>query len=133
MITLANYKYSEVTRQLIEISDFALAPDTNEPVSEAPVSKTELLNLYQWDPETLGFVPRVHRVLTKKEFLKRLTPNEYVAIKTAASQSAMVDYFWQLFMLAEEVNLDDSDTAVGLGLLAQAGLLEAHRPQEILA
>lgn len=130
---MANYKYSEVTRQLIEISDFPLAPDTNEPVSEAPVSKPELLSLYQWDSETLGFIPKVQRVLSKKDFLKRLTPYEYVAIKTAASQNALVDYFWQLFMLAEEVNLDDPDTMQGLGLLAQAGLLEVHRPQEILA
>jgi hypothetical protein len=130
---MAYYKYSVATRELVEVSDFSLSPEDDTPVSEIDISKHDLLELYQWDKESLGFVNKVQRVISKKNFLKRLTPNEYVAIKTAASQNGYVDYFWQLFLLVEEVNLDDPDTVVGLGLLVQAGLLNSNRIQEILA
>lgn len=130
---MAYYKYSESTRQLIEISDFPLSPDTGEPVSEVPITKSDLLNLYSWDPSELCFAQKQQRVLTKKEFLKRLTPYEYAAIETATAANPIVKYYWQLFMLAEEINLDDPDTSQGLQLLVMGGLLESNRPTEILA
>ena len=130
---MAFYKYSEVTRQLIEVSDFPLSPDTGEPVSEVQVSKADLLALYQWDSTEVCFVQKTQRVLTKKEFLKRLTPYEYAAIETATTQNPIVKYYWQLFMLAEEINLDDPDTVQGLQLLVMGGLLDSNRPTEILA
>lgn len=130
---MAYYKYSEVTRDLIEISDFLLTPEDNSPVSSVEITKQDLLNLYQWNAETVSFEPKIQRVITKKDFLKRINPLEYVAIKSATVQNPIVDYYWQLFMLAEEINLDDPDTQTGLGLLSQIGLIESHRVQEIIA
>lgn len=130
---MAYYKYSEVTRDLIEISDFLLTPEDNSPVSSVEITKQELLNLYQWNTETVSFEPKIQRIVTKKDFLKRINPLEYVAIKSATVQNPIVDYYWQLFMLAEEINLDDPDTQTGLGLLSQIGLIAPHRVQEIIA
>lgn len=130
---MAYYKYSEVTRDLIEISDFLLTPEDSSPVSSVEITKQDLLNLYQWNAETVSFEPKIQRVITKKDFLKRINPLEYVAIKSATVQNPIVDYYWQLFMLAEEINLDDPDTQTGLGLLSQIGLIESHRVQEIIA
>lgn len=130
---MAYYQFSEATRELVQLSDFTLSPDTGLPVGEVPITKNDILEHYQWDSETLGFVPKVQRTLTKKEFLKRLTPEEYSAIKTAAATNGTVDYYWQLFMLAEEVNLDDPDTVGGLTLLVYAGLIANDRVPQILA
>lgn len=70
--------------------------------------------------------------LTKRAFIKRLTVDEYTAIKTAAEATPTLDYYWQLFMLAEFIDLDDPDTVAGVTLLEQAGLIAAGRAAEIL-
>lgn len=129
---MAFYKYNEITRELVEVSDLPMAPDTNLPVSEINISKADLLDHYQWDSDVVMFVDRVSRILTKAQFLKRLTPQEYAAIKQAASQNGEIDYYWQLFMVADHVNIDDPDTIMGVTLLSAAGLLSAERVTEIL-
>lgn len=130
---MAYYKYSSITRQLVEINDFEISPEDNMPVSFIEITKQNLLDLYQWDTENLCFVTKVQRILSKKNFLKRIQPLEYVAIKNATTQNSIVDYYWQMFMLAEEINLDDPDTVNGLGLLSSIGLIDASRIPEILA
>ena len=71
-------------------------------------------------------------VLTKREFIKRFTVEEYAGIKAAAEQNATLDYYWQMFMLAEEINTGDEDTVAGVTILEQAGLIGTGRAQEIL-
>lgn len=43
-----------------------------------------------------------------------------------------VDYYWQLFTLAEELDMEDADTIMGINMLEQAQLLGVGRAQEIL-
>lgn len=128
---MAYYQYNETTRELVNISDFPIAPDTNLPVSEVEISKTELLGLYQWDKESLQFIEKNLRIITKKELIKRLTPDEYSAIKTLTTQNNTADYYWQLFMLDGDIDLDDKDTIDGLNLFANLGVLTNNRIMEI--
>lgn len=130
---MAYYQYNEVTRELVQISDLELAPDTNLPVSYIDISKADLLNLYSWDSNLLGFVDKVYRIITKREFLKRITPTEYAAIKNATASNGIIDYYWQLFMIAESINLDDPDTIQGINTLEQLGLIASGRALEILS
>lgn len=130
---MAYYQYNETTRELVQISDFPISPDTNLPVSEVEISKADLLNLYQWDKESLQFIQKNLRIITKKEFIKRLTPDEYSAIKTLTTQNGPSDYYWQLFMLDGDIDLDDQDTIDGLNLFASLGALTANRLAEIIS
>lgn len=77
--------------------------------------------------------PVVRPAISKREFLKLFTPAEYAAIKTAANSNAQVDYFWQQFLLADFISLDDPDIAAGLSTIEAAGLLAAGRAAEIVA
>ena len=72
------------------------------------------------------------RVFTHREFLRRFTPGEYAAIKAAAQASADIDYYWQMFLVAEEIVNTDPDTITGLNLLEQIKLIGIGRAQEIL-
>jgi len=71
-------------------------------------------------------------IITKRAFLARFTPEEFAAIKTAVEQQPMVDYFWQLFMVSEEIDLSFPETTVGVNALEQMGLLAAGRAAEVL-
>lgn len=90
-------------------------------------------------PGMWELVPEVVRpparktVLTHREFLKRLTAQEFKTIRQAAKSNAEVDMFMYLFELSSEVNLDDADTIAGVRALELAGILNAGRSTEILA
>lgn len=71
-------------------------------------------------------------IITKREFLSRISPEEYATIKAAASQNAMMDYYWQLFMVSEEIDLSFPDTISGITMMEQAGIIAAGRAAEIL-
>jgi hypothetical protein len=77
--------------------------------------------------------PVVNAAISKREFLKKFTPTEYAAIKTAANVNATLDWYWQQFLLAEFIDMADPDTVGGINLLETAGLLAAGRAAEILA
>lgn len=85
---------------------------------------------YELQPESAAPVARAP--ISKREFLKLFTPAEYGAIKSAAAVNTSVDYFWQQFLLADFVSLDDPDTHMGLQMLEGAGLLAAGRAAEIV-
>ena len=130
---MAYYQYNEYSNELVQISDFILAPDDHLPVSFVEISKQDLITLYQWDKSSLSFITKVTRSLSKKEFLKRFTPVEYSNIKIESSTNGTVDYYWQLFMLGESIDLDDTDTISGIHILEQLSLLSAGRALEILS
>lgn len=92
------------------------------------------LNKFVWHPGSLAFVEKTgQRILTKRQFLGRVTPEEYGNIKAAALVNAQVDYFWQMFTISDEIDLDFPDTVYGLNMLEQAGLLGSGRAAEILS
>jgi hypothetical protein len=70
--------------------------------------------------------------ISKREFLKLFTPDEYSAIKSAAAVNSTLDYYWQQFMLAEFIALDDPDIIGGINMLKAAGLIATGRADEIL-
>ncbi len=70
---------------------------------------------------------------TKKEFLLKFTPAEYASIKAATQVNAEIDYYWQLFTVAEFVDKADPTTQAGIQGLEAAGLLAPGRAVEILA
>ena len=128
---MAFYRYNVHTNALVEISDFPLSPGDDEAVSEVEgLTKQVLETEYRW--ENGSFTNAPSRILTKKDFLKRVSPYEYTQIKTAAAANTYVDYYWQLFMLAEHIDLDDPDTIGGITMLSQAGLIAPERVPVIL-
>lgn len=131
---MAFYCYSNTTRELIEISDFPLSPSDDQACSEVNgLTRLELENNYVWDMDACSFSNKPKQILTRKEFLKRITPQEYATIKMATTQNAIVDYYWQLFMVAENITLTDLDVIGGLTALEQMGLLGAGRAMEIVS
>lgn len=130
---MAYYSYLTATGQLVEVSDFEIPTPENGAMSFVEITKAEIDTGYTWNAEHLTFVPKNHSLLTKKAFLKKFTAQEYAAIKTAAAANAILDYYWQLFMVAEGVDLGDQDTISGIHMLEQIGLLNQGRATEILS
>lgn len=71
------------------------------------------------------------RILTRVQFLSRLTPQEWAAAVT--SPAAEVIYFVELVRAAQEIDLDDMQTQFGLQVAVAAGVLSADRAAAILA
>ncbi len=89
------------------------------------------LSRLEWNPAALGFFTLPSERVSQVEFLSRLQPQEYAAIKNAAAGNAHLDYYWQLFMVATEIDFQDPRTRAGLALLEHEGLLAPGRAQEI--
>ena len=85
-----------------------------------------------WNPALLQFQTKTELPISKKDFLKRFTPQEYSAIKAAALNNSTLDYYWQLFMSAGDVILSDPDTVAGVNLLEAVNLIGEGRAAEIL-
>lgn len=79
----------------------------------------------------------VVRMISGVTYLRRFTQAERIAIRAAATQSAVLDDYLRLLdtTIAQggEVNLDDVDTIAAVGMLEQVGLIAAGRAAEILA
>ena len=75
----------------------------------------------------------VPRTITKLEYLRRFTTAERVAIRAAAAANPVLDDYLKLMELAQEINLDDTDTVAAVQMLEQAGLIAAGRAAEVLA
>lgn len=73
------------------------------------------------------------RIWSRVDFLRKFTPAERIAIRTAAKQVPELDDFMFLLEAAAEVHSDNEDVVAGLRLLTQAGLLAVGRAGEILA
>ena len=131
---MAYYVIDQTTNQLIYTSDFEVPNHfiaDGHHVYESPISAQELNNRYEWSAEYSSFINKDSR-LSKRNFIKKFSVQEYALIKTAAAQNATLDYYWQLFMLAEYVDLADADTISGIQMLEQVGLLQQGRSEEIL-
>lgn len=84
-------------------------------------------------PHVVEVIAVSNNVITKREFIGRVSPEEYAAIKTAAETNYIVDYFWQKFLVSEDIDLHHTDTIAGINMMEQAGLLAAGRAMEILS
>lgn len=73
------------------------------------------------------------RIWSRVDFLRKFTPAERIAIRTAAKQVPELDDFMFLLEAAAEVHSDNPDVVAGLTLLTQVGLLAVGRAGEILA
>ena len=69
---------------------------------------------------------------SKKDFLMKFTPQEYVAIKTVIQTNALLDYYWTLFTVADMVFKNDPVPIEGINALETAGILASGRADEIL-
>lgn len=88
-----------------------------------------------WDGNDFARPPKpiVKQNLTHRQFLKRLTAQEFKSIRQAANNNPDVDMFLYLFERAQEIDLADPDTLAGVQMLESAGLLANGRAAEILA
>ena len=77
----------------------------------------------------------VPRTITKLEYLRRFTTDERVTIRAAAAAAAnpVLEDYLKLMELAQEINLDDTDTVAAVQMLEQSGLIAAGRADEVLA
>ncbi|GAB7080890.1 hypothetical protein [Megalodesulfovibrio paquesii] len=71
------------------------------------------------------------RILTRVQFLSRLTADEWQQAKT--SNHAGVGYFVDLTLTAQEIDLDDPRTVAGIGVAVATGVLTEARAAEVLA
>jgi len=85
------------------------------------------------EPTQASPSPKPSAVLSRLEFLRRFTPAERQAIRSAMAQSVELDDFMFLLEMAETVRLDNDDVMAGLAMLEGAGLLAAGRASEILS
>lgn len=131
---MAYYVIDQTTNELIFVSEFE-PPNhfvTNgHHVHNSPISASELNTRYEWDRDQSTFILRPTR-LSKREFIRKFTVQEFATIRQAAAVNPTLDYFWQLFMLAEFIDLADADTINGVRMLEQAGLIATGRSTEIL-
>lgn len=70
-------------------------------------------------------------LLTPLQFLRRFTLAERIAIRNAMNPIIMD--FLNLISLAQDIQTSDPDTQMGIGYLAQQGLIAPERVAEILA
>ena len=108
-----------VERGWLRVDDEWQAPPTPEPVTPSPPPPPA--------PPTLG------RVISPAQFLMLFTPLERVAIRQ--STDALVSDFIRLVELPSltQVELDNSQTQMGVGYLVTKGLLTEERAAAILA
>lgn len=101
-------------------------------VYESDIPLADLKKYWQWSVPYRTFVPKNPNILTKSEFLKKFTPQEYTQIKSASTTNSEVDYYWQIFMVSTDIDITDSYTITGVNLFEQLGLIAAGRAAEIL-
>jgi len=73
------------------------------------------------------------RLVTKLEYLRRFTATERITIRTASKTNAVLEDYLAMLELAQDINLDDTDTVGAVQMLEAAGLIAEGRATEILA
>ena len=91
------------------------------------------LTIEEWNPATLNFFTKTDTSITKLQFMKRFSAQEYAAIKAAAAVNGELDFFWQKFLMAQDIVISDAELIAGLNALEQAGVLAPGRAAEILS
>lgn len=71
-------------------------------------------------------------ILTKFQFMSRLTIAERLAIYAAEAGSPIIRMWLEMFKICEEIDTINADTIAGVQMLEQAGLIAEGRAAEIL-
>lgn len=82
---------------------------------------------------TVAEPPPSVRLITTRDFMRRLTSAELLAIETAAETNAQIRVLLRLLYAGPTVNLDVADTVSALAYLTGLGLLASGRSAEIRA
>jgi hypothetical protein len=114
---------------------------TGETVHAYTADQPSHADVYPFD--TYNHIPQpvviepVVREVSGVSYMRRFTQAERIAIRAAASQSAVLDDYLKLLDATIQqggiVNLDDIDTVAAVQMLEQVGLIAAGRAAEILA
>ena len=71
-------------------------------------------------------------VLTKYQFMNRLTVPERIAIFELESSNSMVKMWLEMFKIADEIDVTNAETIAGVNMLSQLGVITSDRITEIL-
>ena len=82
---------------------------------------------YRYENGVLILVPKP---MTRLTFLRRFTAQERIAIR--ASNDPLIADFLHLLEMAQDIDLTDADTQMGVGYLEQQALIAEGRAVEIL-
>lgn len=101
-------------------------------VFQSTIPLIDLQRNYEWSVQFQTWVARNPNILSKLQFLKKFTSQEYAQIKATTATNSEVDYYWQMFMVSSEIDKTDPDTIAGVNLLEQLGIIAVGRAAEIL-
>lgn len=76
---------------------------------------------------------QIAKVMTALSFIEQFTPEEQLAVVTAAMQSAELRLWYDKLMAADQVVFDDPRLLEGMGVIVAAGLITQARHDEILS
>lgn len=71
-------------------------------------------------------------ILTKYQFISRLTVQERIAIFELENTNAMVKMWLEMFKICDEIDLSNEETIQGINMLSQLGILANERIAELL-
>lgn len=81
----------------------------------------------------LQLAPTSAKVMTSLAFIELFTPDEQLAITTAAMQSPELRLWYDKLVAADQVIFDDPRLLEGMGIIVAAGLITQTRHDEILS
>ena len=124
---------NDVSREVVSLHfyDDSLVPE-NPPYSYSVTGDGVTIEPIMVLEPPVFVLPPMGRVLTRSDFLKRITDAELAGILAAAKLSVPVEVWVKRFDVAEEVDLDDPLTVGGLYALEAGGLIAPGRAGEIL-
>ena len=83
------------------------------------------------DEEIIKNMPTTN-ILTKYQFISRLTVQERIAIFELENTNPMVKMWLEMFKICDEIDLSNEETIGGIGMLSQLGILAEERISELL-
>lgn len=134
--------YNTATGAFLALTDRAVDPLPAGYAAKSVGTDKPDLDKYQWDPASLGLVPRTpQRIVSKLVFITRFTDTErrdlfgfslYATAKTEAQRMRVAAFVWYLTFL-DMVNLDDTSITAGMSYLETVAVLAPGRAAQILS
>lgn len=130
---MAWVSYNSTTGTLVQISDYEIPLTNGLSVTQNALPKAALEVEYQWDEVLLDFVIKTSRRMARIDFLRRLTPQERIAIRELAKTDVIVFDAMELLNMADYVDVNDTDVIQMCGYFVYVNILTSARVLEILA
>ncbi len=133
--------YSIANGTFVALTDNMVDPPPSGYATKSVGNERPDLDKYQWDPSTLGLVPRApSRLISKYFFIQRFTDTERRELfgfslnstKTEAQRMRVAAFVWYLTFL-DTINLDDTSIVTGMNYLETVAVLAAGRAAQILS